>query len=152
MDVVYSSESFVSTGLTTQNINFDRADSFCRIKTCSFFYIQFPSRLTLLAQHSCDSKKNQLLTVETLVERNAHEATVAPMVGSGRVRSQAFSFVLVRLAVKCFSYCENVLRFYIVKKFYKSCILNAICKDNTAKNCIIFQQKRFIPINFHGSH
>jgi hypothetical protein len=60
------------------------------------------------------------------------------------VWSQAVGFVLVRLAGiwlqspwRCFH-----IWFTSIKKFYKFCTYNAICKDNAAINCIIVQHKK----------
>jgi hypothetical protein len=76
--------------------------------------------------------------VETLVARNANEAMVAPMVGSafggslessGRFCVGAFGRNLASVAVKMFSHL-----IYFMKKFYKFCTFNTICKDNAAIN------------------
>jgi hypothetical protein len=84
----------------------------------------------------------------TLVARNANEAMVTPVVGSGGVcvwresgvrRSVlcgAFGWNLASVAVKMFSRL-----IYFMKKFYKCCTLNAICKDNAAVNCITVPHK-----------
>jgi hypothetical protein len=98
-----------------------------------------------------------------VVARNVNEAMVAPVVGSDGVyiwrksgiRSQAFGFVLVRLAgiylasvaAKMFSHLV-----YFIKTFYTCCTSNTICKDNTAIHCITGQQKRLIPVKFDGSY
>jgi hypothetical protein len=87
--------------------------------------------------------------VATLVARNANEAMVEPMVGYGRVcafgRSLesgdlfcvgAFGRNLASVAVKMFS-----LLIYFIKKFYKFCTFNMICKGNTAINCRTVQHK-----------
>jgi hypothetical protein len=63
--------------------------------------------------------------------------------------------VLVRLAeiwasvaVKMFSHL-----IYFIKKFYKCCTFNAICKDNAVINCVTFQSKKgSFPVRFDGSH
>jgi hypothetical protein len=40
-----------------------------------------------------------------------------------------------------------------MKKLYKFCTLNSICKDNAAIKLIILQHnKRSIPLNFDGAH
>jgi hypothetical protein len=50
----------------------------------------------------------------------------------------AFGRNLASVVVKMFSHW-----IYFIKKFYKFCSLNAICKDNAAINCITFQHKKF---------
>jgi hypothetical protein len=84
--------------------------------------------------------------VKPLVARNANEATVAPMMGSGGVWSLAlggrFCFVafgrnLASVAVKMFSHL-----IYFIKTFYKFCTFNAISKDNAIVNCINIQHKK----------
>jgi hypothetical protein len=57
------------------------------------------------------------------------------------VWSQAAGFVLVHLAG---IWLQSPWRFFshlidFIKKFYKCCIFNAICKDNAAINCTIVQ-------------
>jgi hypothetical protein len=84
--------------------------------------------------------------VATLVARNANEAVVAPAVGSGgvcvlcelggRFCVGAFGRNLASVAVKMFLH-----EIYVVKKFYKFCTFNAICKVNAAINCISVQHK-----------
>jgi hypothetical protein len=49
----------------------------------------------------CGKKRNEILTVATLIERNANEAMVAPVVGSGGVcvwRESGVRRSVVRLA------------------------------------------------------
>jgi hypothetical protein len=81
--------------------------------------------------------------VATLVARNANEAIVAPMVGSGgdcvwhesgfSRRTDVFTLI-----------CS-------IKKFYKFSTFNAIFKDNAAINCVTVKHKQsFIPVNFDG--
>lgn len=40
------------------------------------------------------------------------------------------------------------------KKCHNFCIFNEICKDNSAKNALLFKtnKKKFIPVNFYGCH
>jgi hypothetical protein len=88
--------------------------------------------------------------VATLVARNANEATVAPMVGSGgvcvwresvesggRFCVGAFGRNLASVVVKSFSGL-----IYFIKKFYKDFTFNAICKDNAAIKCITVQHTK----------
>jgi hypothetical protein len=49
---------------------------------------------------------------------------------------RAFGRNPVSVAVKMFSHL-----ICCVNKYYKNCTSNAICKDNDAINCIIFQNK-----------
>jgi hypothetical protein len=75
--------------------------------------------------------KKGVLRVATLVARNANEAMVAPVVGSGGVNvwrdsgiwSQAVSFVLVRLEESGFSRREDVCTFNFL---YKKTVVNAV--------------------------
>jgi hypothetical protein len=96
--------------------------------------------------------------VATPVARNENEDMAAPMVGSGgvcvwresggRFWVSAFGRNLALIAVEMFS---HLIQF--IKKFYKFCIFNAICKDNAAINCITVQRKKkLIPVNFDGSY
>jgi hypothetical protein len=98
---------------------------------------------------SCRKNLNEVLTVATLVARNANHAMVAPMVGSGEVCFWLESGV--RRSVLCwcvwqesgFSRREDVFTFNLLKnKLYKLCTFNAICKDNAAINCITVQHKK----------
>jgi hypothetical protein len=64
---------------------------------------------TVLVRRSCDEERIEVMTVATLVARNAKEATVAPTVGSGGAWSQAVGFVSVssaaiwlHLPLRCF--------------------------------------------------
>jgi hypothetical protein len=70
---------------------------------------------------------------------------VAPVVGSGGACVWQESG---------FSRREDVFTLiYFVKKCYKFCTSNAICKDNAAIKCITFQHKRrFIPVDFDGPY
>jgi hypothetical protein len=75
-------------------------------------------------RRSCDEEKNRnyVLTVKTLVARNANEAVVAHMVESafggslesGRFCVCAFGRNLASIAVKTFSHLN-----YFIKTFYK---------------------------------
>jgi hypothetical protein len=58
----------------------------------------------------------------------------------GRFCVGAFARNLASVAVKMFSHL-----IYFVKKFYKFCTFNAICKNNAAISC-------FISVNFDGSY
>jgi hypothetical protein len=84
--------------------------------------------------------------VVTLVARNASEAMVLPMVGStfkeslesgSRFYVGAFGSNLASAAMKMFSHFIN-----FKNKFYKFCTLSAICKNNTAINCITVQHNK----------
>jgi hypothetical protein len=97
-------------------------------------------------------KSRLILSLATLVARNANTAMVAPMVGSGGVCiwreygvwTMAVGFVLVRLAgiwLQSPWRCFHVL-IYCIKTFHKCCTFNAICKDNAAINCISFRHKK----------
>jgi hypothetical protein len=55
----------------------------------------------------------------------------------GRFCVGAFGRNLASIAVKMFSHS-----IYFVKKFYKFCNFNAICKDNAAINCITVQHTK----------
>jgi hypothetical protein len=68
----------------------------------------------------------------TLIARNANEAMVANMVGSGGVCVWQESG---------FSRCEDVFAFNFIKNVYKFCTFNAISKDNAAINFITAQHK-----------
>jgi hypothetical protein len=90
--------------------------------------------------------------VATLVARNANEAMMASVVGSGGVCvqresgfcSQAVGFVLVCLAVTVKMFPHLI---HVIKTFYKFCTFYAICKDNAAINCKTgSSHKRFIPV------
>jgi hypothetical protein len=73
--------------------------------------------------------------VATLVGRNANEAAVAPMVGSGGVCVwQDFGF----------SRREDVFTSNLLEKnkFHKFCAFNVICNDNAAINCITVEHKK----------
>jgi hypothetical protein len=64
--------------------------------------------------------------------------------------------MLLHLAGIWLKFREDVfnLIWFIVKKFYKFCIFNAICKDNATRNVLLFvtHKKRFISINFDCSY
>jgi hypothetical protein len=64
-------------------------------------------------------------------------AGVWSLESGGRFCVGSFDRNLASVAVKMFSHL-----IYFVKKFYKFCTLNAICKNNAAINCITAQQKR----------
>jgi hypothetical protein len=55
----------------------------------------------------------------------------------GRFCVGAFGINLVSVTMKMFSYL-----IYFIKKFYKFCTFNVICKDNVAINYIIVQHKK----------
>jgi hypothetical protein len=87
--------------------------------------------------------------VPTLVAIYANEAMAAPMVGYGGVCFWRESGV--RRSVLCwcvwqesgFSRSEDVfIKIYFIKRFYKFCTFNAICKDDSAINYITIQHKR----------
>jgi hypothetical protein len=65
----------------------------------------------------------------------------------GRFCIGAFGRNLASVAVKMSSHLV-----YFIKKFYKFCSFNAICKDNATINCITVQHNFFIPVNFDGSY
>jgi hypothetical protein len=70
------------------------------------------------------------------------------MESGGRFCVVAFDRNLASVAVKIFSHL-----IYFIKKLYKCCTFNAVCKDNAAINCIIFQHKKVsFPVNFDGSY
>jgi hypothetical protein len=92
-----------------------------------------------------------------MVAINANKA----MVGSGGDRVWWESGVRESVLCWCiwqesdFSYCKNVFTFiHFIKKFYKFCTFNTICKDDAAINCITVQhkKKRFIPVKFDRSY
>jgi hypothetical protein len=56
----------------------------------------------------------------------------------GRFCVGAFDKNVVSAAVKMFSYL-----IHFIKKCYKFCIVNAICKDSAAINCITVLHKKF---------
>jgi hypothetical protein len=77
----------------------------------------------------------------TLVARNAEEAMVGSAFGGsmesgGRFCAGAFGRNLASVAVKMFL---HLIQF--IKIFYKLCTFNAICKDNSAINCITVHYK-----------
>jgi hypothetical protein len=53
----------------------------------------------------------------------------------------AFGRNLASVAVKMFSHL-----IYFIKKFYKFCTFNVICKDNAVVNCITVQHKKGSPL------
>jgi hypothetical protein len=58
------------------------------------------------------------------------------------VWSWVVGFVLVHLTGICFSRHEDVFNLnYLIKKFYKFCTSNVVCKNN-AMNCIAVQHKK----------
>jgi hypothetical protein len=86
--------------------------------------------------------------VETVVSVNENEAVVAPIVGSGGVCVWRESGVKRSVLCCCvwqesgFNGREDVSHFiYFFKKFYKFCTFNAVCKNNSAINCITVQHK-----------
>jgi hypothetical protein len=84
-----------------------------------------------------------------LVARNANEARELPMVGSGRVcmwweygvrRSVlCWCFFFRNLASVAMMLFSHLI--YFIKKCYKICSLNTICKNNVAVNCTTVQHK-----------
>jgi hypothetical protein len=64
----------------------------------------------------------------------------------GRFCVGAFGRNLASVVVKMFLHL-----IYIIMTFYKFCILNAVCKDNAAINCITLEHKILIPVNFYGT-
>jgi hypothetical protein len=92
------------------------------------------------------------VTVATLVARNPIEAVVAPV---RRMESG------IRRSVLCWCVCqeyefscrEDVLLFiYFVTKFYKFCISLRFAKTVLQWIILLFNRKRFIPVNFDGSY
>jgi len=66
----------------------------------------------------------------------------------GRFCVYAFGRNFVSVALKVSSYL-----IHYVKKFYKLCTFNAICKDDAAINCITVHHETFsFPSNFNGSY
>jgi hypothetical protein len=55
----------------------------------------------------------------------------------GRFCVGVFGRNLASVSVKIFSHL-----IYIIKKVYKCCTFNAICKDNAAINCTTFQHRK----------
>jgi hypothetical protein len=92
--------------------------------------------------------------VATLVARNANEAVVVLMVGSGDICIWRNSGVWSQAVVLCwcfwqetgFSRHEDGFTLNLLKKtFYKSCTFNLNCKNIHAVNFIIAQHKKIIP-------
>jgi hypothetical protein len=106
----------------------------------------------------CGENWNYFLTMATAVVRNAKEAMVAPMVGSGGVCVWRESGV--RRSVLCcafgkesgFSRREDVFTFNLIKKDILL-ILYFQC-DLQRRYCSLYcsTQKRFISVNFDGSY
>jgi hypothetical protein len=65
----------------------------------------------------------------------------------GRFCVGAFGRNLASVAVKMFSHLN-----FFIKKFYKLCTFNAICKDNAAINCITVQHKNISHLSTSKGH
>jgi hypothetical protein len=63
----------------------------------------------------------------------------------GRVCAGAFGRNLASVTVKMFSHL-----IYVLQKFYKFYIFNAISKDNVAIKYYLYNTKVFIPLKFKG--
>jgi hypothetical protein len=107
----------------------------------------------------CGKNLNSVLTVATLVATNANRGLrwrlaesvfCGSLESGGRFCVGAFGRNLVSVTMKKFSHL-----IYFIKKFYKLCTFQGICKDNVAINCnraYCSTQKMFIPVNFDGSY
>jgi hypothetical protein len=85
---------------------------------------------------------SEVLMAVTVVVRNANEAAMAPVVGSGGVsvwqgsgvnRSEGFSYLVL-----------------FTNKFCRCCTFSAICKNSAEVNAIT--ARKYIPVNFDGSY
>jgi hypothetical protein len=85
-----------------------------------------------------------VLTVATLVGRNANEGMVVPMVGFGWSLESGgrFCVALVSVAVK------DVLTFNLPSR---ECIFSTICRECCSKLCYCSIQKGSLPLSLAGS-
>jgi hypothetical protein len=128
---------------------------------CNVFFLfsenLFTPNIIANVRHACldecavraKRQKLKVLTTATLAARNANEALVARMVGSGGVCVWRESGV--RRSVLCwcvwqesgFSRREDVSTINLLyKEIYKLCTFSAVCKNNAAINCITVQHEK----------